>query len=435
MALYHLHVKNISRADGRTIVAAAAYRAGETLPNEAEERLSAFGGRRDVLCSEILLPAGAPAWMRDRATLWNAVEASEKRKDARLAKEIEIALPRELPREAWLRVARQMASLYVSRGHVVDLALHDDGSGHNPHAHLLMSTRAVTASGFGLKIRSADEFSFVKEARASWASIANEALAAAGISAAIDPRSNRARNIEAEPTRHRGANPEERRARRRQRSVSMEETDRSRLRPGEAAGYVYVVSAWKGRYGDIPWRLWPPANREPPADLPEIAQAAWTRFWADVDDQSGMRNEAPSAEAANFNPFVLHEMRDMISPGEIRQKIEEALQGELFPYLQGSPYLINSALALADHDEASALELYRRALDNAQEQYRKDNDPQEPLPWLTDEEAIRASQLSDWEPDEPLSAGGGPSQEDWWRERAAEEEPQLRDRDEREPER
>ena len=214
----------------------------------------------------------------------------------------------------------------------------------------------------------------------------------------------------------------------------MEETDRSRLRPGEAAGYVYVVSAWKGRYGDIPWRLWPPANREPPADLPEIAQAAWTRFWADVDDQSGTRNEAPSAEAANFNPFVLHEMRDMISPGEIRQKIEEALQGELFPYLQGSPDLINSALALADQDEASALEMYRKALEDAQERFRRDMMPEEPLPWL---DAPDYSQWTDRGLPEPnLDYRPSPTAgDDWWRGTPDERDVELRDRDEREPER
>jgi len=74
VAIYHLHVKNIRRGDGRSAVAAAAYRAGETLPNEAEEKDSAFGGWLEVTFTEIRLPAGAPAWMTDRAKLWNAVE-------------------------------------------------------------------------------------------------------------------------------------------------------------------------------------------------------------------------------------------------------------------------------------------------------------------------------------------------------------------------
>jgi len=98
VTIFHLHVKNISRADGRSIVAAAAYRAGEALSNEREERVSNFAGRRSVLHSEIITPDDAPEFMRDRSQLWNAVEATERRKDARLAKEIEFALPRELER-------------------------------------------------------------------------------------------------------------------------------------------------------------------------------------------------------------------------------------------------------------------------------------------------------------------------------------------------
>src|SRR5260370_9039046 len=81
VAIYHLHVKNISRRDGRSAVAAAAYRAGETLPNEAEEKDSAFAGKRDVVFTEIRLPPNAPAWLPDPAKLWNPVEAPEKRKD------------------------------------------------------------------------------------------------------------------------------------------------------------------------------------------------------------------------------------------------------------------------------------------------------------------------------------------------------------------
>jgi nitrogen fixation protein FixH len=214
LAIYHLHVKNISRGDGRSVVAAAAYRAGETLPNEREERLSAFGGRRDVVANEIRLPAQAPAWMQDRARLWNAVEAAEKRKDARLAKELEFALPRELPPGAWLNVARTMADAYTSQGFVVDLAVHDDGLQHNPHAHLLLTTRTVTADGFGPKVRSADGVQFVTEARALWAKVANEALKAAGVSASIDSRSYAEQKIDLTPEQHRGPNAEERRARR-----------------------------------------------------------------------------------------------------------------------------------------------------------------------------------------------------------------------------
>lgn len=223
MAIYHLNVKNISRGDGRSIVTAAAYRAGAVLPNDAEERLSDFGGRRDVVASGICLPAGAPEWMGDRTRLWNAVEVAEKRKDARLAKEVEFALPRELPRDAWLIVARAMADAYASKGFVADYAIHDDGTRHNPHVHILLTTRVETADGFGPKIRSADGRQFVTEARALWEHTANDALKAAGVAVVLDSRSYAKRRLDREPGKHRGPDPEERRMRR-QRQREREQT-------------------------------------------------------------------------------------------------------------------------------------------------------------------------------------------------------------------
>lgn len=225
MAIYHLNVKNISRGDGRSVVAAAAYRAGEVLTNDAEEKLSDFVGRRDVITSGIRLPAGAPDWMADRTTLWNSVELAEKRQDARLAKEVEFALPRELPRSAWLAVAHAMADAYTSQGFVADFAIHDDGTQHNPHVHILLTTRVITPEGFGPKIRSADGRQFISEARLTWERIANAALKKAGVAAAIDSRSYAKRKLDRTPGQHRGPDKEERRARR------QRQRERERMTP------------------------------------------------------------------------------------------------------------------------------------------------------------------------------------------------------------
>ena len=235
MAIYHLHVKNISRGDGRSAVAASAYRAGEVLANAAEEGETAFGGRRDVVFSAILLPAAAPDWMADRASLWNAAEAAEKRKDARLAKEIEFALPRELPPGEWQRLACAMAQPYVTAGLVADVAVHEDGTGENPHVHLMLTTRLAGPTGFGEKLRAADGVAFVREARARWAALANAALAAAGIGGAIDARSPRAAGITRAPTHHRGPDPAVRRAKR-ERAKAMQEEGKSRAPLGFDSG-------------------------------------------------------------------------------------------------------------------------------------------------------------------------------------------------------
>lgn len=281
MAIFHLHVRNISRGDGRSAVAAAAYRAGETLANEAEERDSAFGGRRDVLHAEIRLPAGAPDWMGDRTRLWNAVEAAERRKDARLAKEIEFALPRDLPRPHWLTLARAMADAYTRQGYVVDLAIHDDGRAHNPHAHLMLTTRVITPKGFGAKIRDADGFKFVTGARALWAKIANVVLAGAGSDARIDARSHREAGIEAEPGKHRRPDREERRRRRSTLDEDLLEAARRDL--------LKLNPRIEHPFPNLAQRPdWPPSSRDMPAGMTRIEEAEFKLFWDAVDARAEM---------------------------------------------------------------------------------------------------------------------------------------------------
>jgi len=300
VAIYHLNVKNISRGDGRSIVTAAAYRAGDILPNAAEERLSDFAGRRDVVATDIRLPADAPEWMADRTQLWNAVELAEKRKDARLGKEVEFALPRELSRTAWLPVARAMADIYTAQGFVVDLAVHDDGDGHNPHVHLLLTTRVVTASGFGPKIRSADGRQFVTEARSNWERIANAALKSAGAAASIDSRSYAKRKREQTPGQHRGPDPEQRRARRarqRERDMmrpDMSETDLPVPDPdGKPIHPRELDSAERRMLADLQ-REEPPVLQEPNGDLHSARTAVERQNSREMtDDEAAAYRLAP----------------------------------------------------------------------------------------------------------------------------------------------
>lgn len=280
VAIYHLTVKNISRGDGRSIVAAAAYRAGETLPNEAEERLSQFGGRRDVRHAEIRTPEGAPDWCCDRARLWNAAEAAEKRKDARLAKEIEFAIPRELPMSLWVMVAREMADAFTARGHIVDFAIHDDGSGHNPHVHMLLTTRVLAGEAFGPKMREADARAFVKHVRAVWESIANGWLVKAGADASIDARSHAARGLADRPGAHRGPDPEARRARREAARNPGEPMRQDQL---EARQELLADKTALERFPLLRAREdWPPESPEAPGGLSEPERAEYREFWREV---------------------------------------------------------------------------------------------------------------------------------------------------------
>ena len=126
MAIYHLSVKPVSRAGGRSAVAAAAYRAGVRLENERDGQVHDFTRRSGVEHAEIVLPANVNAdWARDRSDLWNAAERSEKRKDARVAREFEVALPHELtPRAASGAGAGLRARAGGSYGVAVDFAIH-----------------------------------------------------------------------------------------------------------------------------------------------------------------------------------------------------------------------------------------------------------------------------------------------------------------------
>ena len=130
VAVYHLHLKIISRSDGRSAVAAAAYRAGEKITNEYDGMEHDYTRKRGVIHKEIMLPANAPPEYADRAVLWNAVEKIEKAKNAQLAREAEIALPAELTKEQNLSLIRDYVKRhFVDQGMCADIAIHDTGKG------------------------------------------------------------------------------------------------------------------------------------------------------------------------------------------------------------------------------------------------------------------------------------------------------------------
>lgn len=216
VAIYHLSAKVIGRKGGRSCVAAAAYRAGGRLRDERQGIEHDYSRKGGVMHAEILAPENAPDWMRDRDRLWNAVEAVEKRKDAQLAREIEVALPRELDRRERLELLRGFVQRqFVDRGMIADLAVHEgrarDGHGQ-PHAHVMLTLRELTGNGFGKKDRSWNEPELLLGWREAWAREANAALERAGRSERIDHRSlpmQRA-EVERQATRAWDAGQEER---------------------------------------------------------------------------------------------------------------------------------------------------------------------------------------------------------------------------------
>ncbi len=203
MAIFHFSVKVIGRAGGRSSVAAAAYRAAEAIHDERLDRTHNFTNKAGVVHSEILLPEGAPERLADRAVLWNEVEATEKRKDAQLAREVEFAIPREMGKADGIALARDfVAREFVARGMVADLNVHwdmgKDGEA-KPHAHVMLALREVGPDGFGAKVREWNRTSLVEQWREAWANHANARLAALDIDARIDHRSLEAQGIDLEP--------------------------------------------------------------------------------------------------------------------------------------------------------------------------------------------------------------------------------------------
>ncbi len=160
MALFSMRVQIITRGKGRSVIAAAAYRSGERLRDERQGMVHDFRFRIDVEHTEILLPDDAPEWIKgvDRETLWNRVDAAENRKDSQTCRELRLMIPREVPPEARHRlVLNFVRENFVARGMLADVSFHNDVSPtdgrEQPHAHVMLSTRPLTATGFGPKSR------------------------------------------------------------------------------------------------------------------------------------------------------------------------------------------------------------------------------------------------------------------------------------------
>ena len=212
MPVFHLSVKAVSRSAGRSATAAAAYRAGCRIADERTGETHDYRRKGGVESADLVLPDGAPAWASDRDRLWNAAERAERRKDACVAREYEVALPAEISASERRRLAVDFARDMAKReGCAVDVAIHapdKQGDQRNHHAHILRTTRKVAADGLGAKLdtekagrsRVAD----LEAVRVRWAALTNERLQENGVAARIDHRSLGAQGIEREATRHLG---------------------------------------------------------------------------------------------------------------------------------------------------------------------------------------------------------------------------------------
>ncbi|MCK7615737.1 Ti-type conjugative transfer relaxase TraA [Roseibium sediminicola] len=232
MAIYHFHVQVISRSEGRSSVAAAAYRhrAQMTVSNDYDHKSFDYAHKDgDLVHEELALPDQTPEWFRTlidgrsvagaSETLWNAVEAHETRVNAQLAREIVLALPSELSREENIALVQAyVGQAFLSRGMVADWVYHDKEN--NPHVHVMLTLAPLNEKGFGSKwetlldengepVRKGGKIQYrawagdketLKAWRELWAVHANKSLELAGHDARIDHRSYEAQGIELQPT-------------------------------------------------------------------------------------------------------------------------------------------------------------------------------------------------------------------------------------------
>jgi hypothetical protein len=210
VAIYHLSIKTISRSEGRSATAAAAYRSANKITDERTGEIHDYTRKSGVEYTEIILPANAPDWATDRAALWNAAEQSETRKNSTVAREFEIALPAELSATERQRLAIDFAKEIVERHKVAaDVAIHEPsrgGDNRNHHAHILISTRQLTENGFTQKTRELDDRKSgeVERWRERFATLQNQRFEQNGIDETVDHRTLKAQGIDREPTKHLG---------------------------------------------------------------------------------------------------------------------------------------------------------------------------------------------------------------------------------------
>ncbi len=202
-------VKTIQRSKGQSAISSAAYRAGENLHDERIGKNFDYSRKDDILHSEIMAPDNSPEWATDRQKLWNQVEAKEKRKDAQLARDITVALPRELSFDQNLEMVQGFIKKhFVNKGMIADFNIHEseasDG-GKNPHVHIMLTMRNLTSEGFQDKNRDWNKKSTLQGWRENWAQTINDALEDADTPVRFDHRTLEAQGIDRTPTFHLGA--------------------------------------------------------------------------------------------------------------------------------------------------------------------------------------------------------------------------------------
>ena len=141
----------VRRSKGQSAVEKASYISRSVLVSEFDGQTYRPKYHEDLVHSEITLPPNAPKEYADRATLWNAVELSEKGQKSQLARMLKASLPNEWSYELAEEVVRDYVQRnFVDKGMCADWAIHDsenDKGQRNLHIHVLLTMRPLTENG------------------------------------------------------------------------------------------------------------------------------------------------------------------------------------------------------------------------------------------------------------------------------------------------
>ena len=148
MSIYHCSISNVSRAKGSSSCATLSYISADKVYEERTTQTYSYGRGERVLEVGTILPAYAPKEYADASVLFNAIENYEKAENARTAKKIEVALPRELDLETQKEIVENYIREYLtSEGYCATYAIHNDKDNNNPHAHILVANRQLNKKG------------------------------------------------------------------------------------------------------------------------------------------------------------------------------------------------------------------------------------------------------------------------------------------------
>lgn len=235
MEVISLHVGTVSRGEGRSSVQMAAYCSRSKMLDERTGKTYNYVERSDLVHHAVMLPDHAPDIFFDSEVLWNSVEEVERSRNARLARAIIIALPKEFDAKTHIAMVRQYVQEYfVKSGMCADVSIHDKGDG-NPHAHILLTTRPLDCAGRwmgkqhrnylldkngerifdpvkgryklgrSIKTHNWDDSDRVQEWRAGWAKACNAQFRQYGIDKEVTCLSYAKQGVDREPTKHLGA--------------------------------------------------------------------------------------------------------------------------------------------------------------------------------------------------------------------------------------